>query len=294
MRIISLVFSCCMILSVFIGCGKANSSETQGSTQAEFAVEAAPVRQTEWVEDIATYGMVKPPDKVDIFPRMPGKITKLLVKEEQSVQPDDVLALIDRDEVGQDYKPVEVKATAAGKVETINLKEGAKVSDMTSILTIAKTGNPKILSHIFETDMPKLKLGLECLITLDALPEQTFKGTITLIKSQLHTQSSKGEVEITFNENHPEIMPGMFVRVRVVVARRTALVIMPECLKKIEGKETVYVARDNMAKLVFVELGSWKTDTVEVTHGLTKDDTVITLFSDELKDGSHIKIIKGE
>lgn len=283
-----------LALVIASGCGKQDASHSNNGNNKAFPVEVAIVKQAEWVDEIPTYGTIKASDEVEIFPRMSGKLMRLLVKEEQSVQNDEVLAIIDRDEVGQAYKPVEVKATAAGKVETIYLKEGAKVSDKTPILTIAKTGNLKILSHIFETDIPKLKPGQECLITIDALPDQAFTGAVTLIKSQLHTQSSKGEVEIAFNQGHPAIIAGMFARVRIIINRRTALVIPPECLKKINGKESVYVTKDNIAKLVFIELGSRKTEMVEVKSGITANETVIIIASDELKDGSHIKIIKGE
>jgi len=294
MRIISNLALLGIALFYCCGCSNNESSQTNQLSNQEFPVEVRPVQQKEWVEDVSTYGTVKIPDKVDIFSRMSGKLVRLLVKEEEKVKVDEVVAIVDRDEVGQIYEPVVVSATVTGKINKLYLKEGAKVSPITPILSIAKQEDFKLTVSVFETDLTKLKYGQESFITLDALPGQEFTGKITLIKSELNNRNSKGEAEITFDQNHPEILPGMFARVRIVVNRRPSMVIPPECIRKIESKNAVYVAKDNIAKLVFIELGSQKTDAVEVKSGLSINDTVIIIASDELKAGSRIKIIKGE
>lgn len=256
-------------------------------------VEVSIVKQTEWIEDVSTYGSVKKPDIVEIFPKVPGTLVRLLAIEGQKVKNDEVIAIVERDEVGLSFKPVEVKSTVAGKVETLYLKEGARVSDMNPILSISKQEDLKLIVELFETDLAKVRDGQKVIITLDALPNREFTGKVNLIKSNLNSQSGKGEMEITFDKSFSEIMPGMFGRARIIINRKTALTIVSDAVKRINGKRAVYVVKDGIAKLTFVELGLQKPDAVEIKKGIGAGDTVIIFVSDELKDGTRVKIAGG-
>ncbi|MCX6175357.1 MAG: efflux RND transporter periplasmic adaptor subunit [Ignavibacteriales bacterium] len=292
------ILSFIILLSLF-AINSCDKQEAAGNRKAEelanhpLPVEISIIKQTEWIEDVSTYGSVKKPDVVDIFPKMPGKLVRLLVLEGQKIKNDDVIAIVERDEVGLSFKPVEVKSTIAGKVETLYLKEGSRVSDSNPILSISKQEDLKLLVELFETDLAKVREGLEVIITLDALPNREFTGKVSLIKSNLNSHSGKGEVEITFDKNYSEIISGMFGRAGIIINRKPALAIVPDAIRRINGNRAVYVVKDGIAKLTFVELGMQKQSAVEIKKGISAGDTVITFSSDELKDGSRVKIIGG-
>lgn len=283
-------------LLVINGCDKqeaAGNRKTEELANQPMPVEVIIVKQTEWIEDVSTYGSVKKPDIVEIFPKMPGKLVRLLVVEGQKIKNDEVIAIVERDEVGLSFKPVEVKSTVAGKVETLHLKEGARVSGANPILSISKQEDLKLMVELFETDLAKVRDGQKVIITLDALPNREFTGKVSLIKSNLNSQSGKGEVEITFDRNYLEIMPGMFGRAGIIINRKPALAIVPDAIKRINGNRAVYVVKDGIAKLTFVELGMQKPDAVEIKKGISAGDAVIIFASDELRDGTRVKIVGG-
>lgn len=288
---------CLSAVVLFNSCSQNDSTELKAESAARdnavIPVEVYAVKETPWIEDVPTYGSVKKPDIVEIFPKMPGKLVRLLVLEGQKIKNDEVIAIVERDEVGLSFKPVEVKSTVAGKVETLYLKEGARVSDANPILSISKQEDLKLMVELFETDLAKVREGLIVIITLDALPNREFTGKVNLIKSNLNSQSGKGEVEITFDRNYSEIMPGMFGRAGIIINRKQALTIVPDAIKRINGNRAVYVVKDGIAKLIFVELGLQKTDAVEIKKGISAGDTIVTFASDELKDGSRVKIVGG-
>ncbi|MDP2207532.1 MAG: efflux RND transporter periplasmic adaptor subunit [Bacteroidota bacterium] len=288
-----------IILSSLLAVNSCDKQDAARNKKAEelanhpLPIEVSIVKQTEWVEDVSTYGSVKMPDIVEIFPKMPGTLVRLLVIEGQKVKNDEVIAIVERDEVGLSFKPVEVKSTVAGKVESLFLKEGARVSDANPILSISKHEDLKLIVKLFETDLAKVREGLKVIITLDALPDREFTGKVSLIKSNLNSQSGKGEVEITFDKNYPEILSGMFGRASIIINRKPALAIVPDAIKRINGNRAVFIVKDGIAKLTFVELGLQKPDAVEIKKGISAGDTVITFSSDELKDGSRVKIVGG-
>jgi len=278
-------------LAVILGCGKQDITNGNNGAAKVFPIEVSTVRQIEWVDDISTYGTIKPPDKVDIFPRMSGKLVRLLVKEEQQVKNDEVVAIVERDEVGLTFKPVEVKSTVDGRIETIYFEEGAKVNEMMPLMSISKQSEMKLMLNLFETDLARIKLGLESIINMDALPNKEFTGQVTQIKPTIDALSNKGMLEISLEGDHTDIMFGMFARARIIIGRRPALVIPPEAFKKVSGKDAVYISENNIAKLVFIEVGDRKPDMIEVKSGLKAGQTVITFASDEMKDGSTVKIL---
>ncbi|MFA5794295.1 MAG: efflux RND transporter periplasmic adaptor subunit [Candidatus Brocadiia bacterium] len=277
-------------LMVSAACGRQDAANGK-DTDKVFPVEVGTVKQVEWVDEITTYGTVKAPDKVDIFPRISGKLVSLLAKEEQAVQVGQVVAVMERDEIGLNFKPQEIKSTVAGRVESVYFKEGAKVNEMSPLMSVSRMTELKLVVNLFETDLSRVKPGQESIITLDALPDKQFRGKVSLVKPTLDALSSKGEVEIMLDGNYPEIMSGMFGRAGIITGRRTALTITPEAFKKVSGKNAVYVVENNLARLAFIEIGSQKPDMIEVRSGLSAGQTVITFVSDEIKDGASVKIL---
>lgn len=284
-----------VILLTLSNCNKTDSIETRDTTVQDskvFAVEVGIVQKSEWKEDISSYGTIKEQDKVEIFSKMPGKLIRLLVKEEQKVQNDEVIAIVERDEVGLTYKPVEVKSTVSGNVETIYLKEGAKVSDA-PILSIAKQEDLKLVVSLFETDFAKVRLNYSVLITMDALPDREFTGRVSMIKPVVDTRSGKGEIEITLDKNYSEIKPGMFGRVKIINGKKSALTIVPEGLKNIEGKNVVYLVKNGKIIFAPVEIGVQTSNAIELKKGVSVGDTVVTFASEDLIENDSVKIVGG-
>lgn len=285
--------------TIAISVNGCNQSETPGTksdykdNSEVFPVEVKPVERVEWIDDILAYGTIKVYDKVDIVSTLPGNLARLLCKEGQRVQKDEVVAIVERDEIGSTFKPVEIKATVAGTIETIHMKEGAKVLPMTPIVSITRQEKTILSVSMFETELAKVRVDQKAFIEMDAFPNRQFTGKVSYINPNIQTQSGKGEVEITFDKNSPEVLSGMFGRARIIISRRMTLAIVPEALKKREGKNAVYVVNNGAARLTFIEIGSQKADVIEVKNGINIGDTVITFASDELKDSARVKIAGG-
>lgn len=283
------------VILVVNSCEKNEAVTTKDELKQQeiIPVEVHKVQKTLWTEYVSSYGNIKTKDKVDIFSKMPGKIIKLLVKEGQLVQNGTLVAIVDRDEVGSTYKPVEVKATINGKVEQIHLKEGSQVSSAAPILSIAKQEELKIVATPFETDIAKLRLGQKVFISMDAFPTREFYGKVSYINPNIRTNSGKGEVEITFDKDNNEVLAGMFGRVKILIAQHSTLSVVQEALKTIKHKYAVYLVVKGTARLSYVEVGAKIPDAIEIKQGISLGDTVITFASEKLRDGSRVKIAGG-
>jgi HlyD family secretion protein len=161
-------------------------------------------------------------------------------------------------------------------------------------MTIADMSVITAEALVAETDIVNVKLGQTAEVTVDALPDQSFKGRVTEIgntailrgsglaasQSIAVTQEAR-DFEVTVAlENPPETLrPGMSCTVRITTAvRDDALTIPIQALtvREIEGKETegVFVLEGGAAYRP-VGTGVSGGGSIEVTSGLDEGDQIV-------------------
>ena len=173
---------------------------------------------------------------------------------------------------------------------------GIQNSPASLIMTIADMSVITAEVLVAETDIVNVKLGQMTEITIDALPDQRFMGSVTEIgntavlrgtglaasQSTAVTQEAR-DFEVTVAlENPPETLrPGMSCTARITTAvRDNALAIPIQALtvREIEGKEAegVFVIEGNVANFRAVETGVSGGGAIEVTSGLSEGERIVT------------------
>src|SRR5262245_3587896 len=128
-----------------------------------------------------------------------------------------------------------------GIVTRRNIEEGetAVVGTMnnagTVLLTIADMSVIEAEVEVDETDIPTVTLGQEAKVTIDAVPDKSFKGRVTEIGNspiQATGQNSQQKatnfkVVITLQEAVPDVRPGFTCTAEIVTARRDAAIAVP-------------------------------------------------------------------
>jgi HlyD family secretion protein len=109
-----------------------------------------------------------------------------------------------------------------GVVSALNVEAGEVVitgtmnNPGTEILTVSDMSRMLVRADVDETDMVDMKLGQKAKITVDALPDTSFTGTVTEIGNTAKrsiTSTVEGqtnfEVKVVFDNNVPQVRPGM-------------------------------------------------------------------------------------
>ncbi|MEO0226193.1 MAG: efflux RND transporter periplasmic adaptor subunit [candidate division WOR-3 bacterium] len=207
-----------------------------------------------------------------------------------------------------------INAPISGKIMKINVEEGETVllgtmnNPGTVLLTIADMSKVIAIVKVDETDVPDIKVGMIANVSADALPDTSFKGTVTKvglmpIENVLATETAINfEIEIELSEFSLELRPGMTVKAEIITDQKDSVLRIPIQAvgkRKIKGKETnsVFVLKDNKAVLTEIETGISSDTDIEIKSGLSPDDRVITgpyRVITKLKDGTRVKIKKGE
>lgn len=159
----------------------------------------------------------------------------------------------------------------------------------TVAFTIAKQDNAKIVVNVDELDILSVKKDQSAAVTLDALEDEQYTGTVTKISNTASagTGSTKYEVEITvpMDEN---MLIGMSASAAIQVSSAEDTLILPMTALQQRGDGIfVYTQKDNDGNPsgeTAVETGLSDGQNVEITSGLNEGDEVYYTRAAEDKD----------
>ncbi|MDO4797625.1 MAG: efflux RND transporter periplasmic adaptor subunit [Coriobacteriales bacterium] len=162
-------------------------------------------------------------------------------------------------------------------------KAGASYSDTEAVaLTVTPAGKMFLDVKVDELDVLKLKEGQKAQIAIDAMPGETFEGTITKIADTAERSTQEGgSVKFTTRIELPpddRMRYGMSAKATVVVEEAQDVMLVPiEAISQQDGQTVVFTAvgaDGTLASPVVVQTGLSNENQVEVKSGLKLGDTV--------------------
>ena len=141
-----------------------------------------------------------------------------------------------------DLSKVRIESPIDGIVTRRNIQEGetAVVGTMnnagTVLLTLADMSVIQAEVEVDETNIPSVQFGQKATISIDAIPDRTFKGHVTEIgNSPIQatgtgpntTQATNFKVVVVLDEPVPDVRPGFTATADIVTATRTAVIAAP-------------------------------------------------------------------
>ena len=187
-----------------------------------------------------------------------------------------------------------IRAPFAGHIALRNLDQGAFVSGSTGststvsrgILLLQDITTVRVLLDVVEKDLSLVKIGQQAALHADAYPGRRFTGTITRMAQSLDRTTRTMTVEVAVSNPDRALKGGMFARVELVAGvHANALQIPIDAVTRLESDQYVYVVQDGKARKTPVALGIQDGGMVEITHGLTGDETIIVSGKDLVTDG---------
>jgi membrane fusion protein (multidrug efflux system) len=170
------------------------------------------------------------------------------------------------------------------------------VSAANTLLTVMDLSQVKILINVPERDVSSVHVGDQVSFTLDAYPDQTFRGQVTKFGPALDPASRTLQVEIDIPNADLALKPGMFARVTLVLERRPqALAVPSEALLVNELGSFLYVigAPQDEAPTVrrtAVRTGIEDAGQVEILVGLGPNDRIVRAGKEQVRDGARVRL----
>ena len=162
-----------------------------------------------------------------------------------------------------------------------------------AVVTMADMETLEVEADVSESSLAKVKVGQPCEIALDAFPDLRLRGEVSRIVPTVDRSKASVMTKVRFIDRDPRVLPEMSAKVAFLSAavapdqRKPLTVVHPDAIVQRDGKSTVFVVTNGLAKAATVTTGRKIGDLVEVS-GVKPEDKVVVKPTDRLHDGSHV------
>jgi membrane fusion protein (multidrug efflux system) len=187
-----------------------------------------------------------------------------------------------------------ITAPFSGTITKKFLDPGAVVSALTSTLfTLMDPDRMKIIINILEQDIPRVTMGLEASVSVDAFPGKKFTGTVSKFSQAVDLSTRTMAVEVDIPNPGHLLAPGMFSTVSLNVGQKNdALTLPTQALLKDDQGLYVYIARQDTARRARVTAGSEQNSRTEILSGLEGTEDVITTGQQFVRNNGQVAVQK--
>ncbi len=150
--------------------------------------------------------------------------------------------------------------------------------------------------HVPERELSVLRKGLEVIMSVDAWPNESFKGEIIRISPVVDPSTGTFRVTAEITDHGQMLKPGLFGRVGILYDLHEDVPVIPRSAVITEDELShVFVVDDEgSASRRDVRLGYEREGMIEILAGVAQGETVVTAGKGSLSDGTQVEIVNLE
>lgn len=183
---------------------------------------------------------------------------------------------IDRlEQTGEVLRALTLRSPISGIVTVKNVVEGARITPADVPFEITDLSRVWVLADLYESEIPRVKVGQSAALTMSAFPGVGFPGRVAFVDPVLDPKTRTAKARIEFPNPKGDLKPEMFGEVVLKGQGRRGMVIPLDA-----------VLDAGSSKVAFVSLGDGKFEPREVTTGRSLGEKVEILSG--LKAGEEV------
>lgn len=204
-------------------------------------------------------------------------------------------------QVNQDF--TEIRAPFDGVVLNKNANVGDIITPFSSaagsqgaVVTMADMTTLEVEADVSESNLAKATIGQPVEITLDALPDTRFRGSIAGIVPTVDRAKATVMTKIRFEKLDPRILPEMSAKVTILsqaatdADQKAVTALNPKTVVDRDGKKVVFRVKGDSVEMLAVTLGRKIGDNQEVTGNLQSGDKLVLSPDAKLVAGKKVVI----
>ncbi len=187
---------------------------------------------------------------------------------------------------------MQIRAPFAGVVGIRNVSPGDFVQDGDELVNLEDIATLKVDFRLPELYGARVRPGQALEVTSDVWPAERFAARVEAIDPLIDAQGRAVHLRASLPNPDARLRPGGFARVRLILAERAAVVVVPEtALVPAPGNvQFVYRVVGDRAQRVEVKTGVRRDAMVEIVDGLAAGAQVVVAGQLKLRDGAAVRV----
>ena len=187
---------------------------------------------------------------------------------------------------------MQIRAPFDGVVGIRSVSPGDFVKDGDVLINLEDIATLKLDFRLPELYLDRVRPGQTLELSSDVLPGERFAATVEAIDPLVDAEGRAVRLRASLPNPDMRLRLGVFVRVRLILAERGEVAMVPEAaLVPAPGDvQFVYRVADGKAQRVNVRTGQRRDAMVEIVDGLQPGMVVVTAGQLKLRDGADVKV----
>ena len=185
-----------------------------------------------------------------------------------------------------------IRAPFDGQISQRMVAPGQYIKDNVPIVTLVKTWPLRLRADIPEVAVAAVRTGETLSFTTESILGRTFTATVTQLNPSLEARSRSLTAEARLNQADPQLRPGMFVQVRLVVGKNLEITVVPrQAVYTIAGLTKLFAVEGSNVREIRFTPGQAEGDWLEVPGGLIQPGATVAVDKlPLLSDGVPVRI----
>jgi membrane fusion protein (multidrug efflux system) len=189
----------------------------------------------------------------------------------------------------------ELKAPFEGVLGLRRVSLGDYLDSGDVIINLEQVDPLKVDFRVPEIYFTTVKLGQTIKLTVDALPGETFEGTIYAMDPLIDAGGRAIVLRAQVPNSNDRLRPGLFARVSLVYDTHPSALLIPEsAIVPFGSQKFAFRVVDGKAVQTEIKVGEYVNGKVEVLQGLKAGETVVTAGQLKIADGMPVAPIPNE
>ena len=180
-------------------------------------------------------------------------------------------------------RTIAIRSPFAGTVIDRVATEGAYVETGATLYQVADLSTLWVQLDAYESDLPRLRVGQEVELLIEALPGERFPGRVAFIDPTIDSKRRTARVRVVVDNAAGRLRPGMFAEavVQAVTEGSSSPLVIPDSAPLFTGRRSVvYIEVKTEDGVAYeprtVRLGPRLGDLYPVVSGLAEGDRVVS------------------
>ena len=160
------------------------------------------------------------------------------------------------------------------------------------LLQLADMSRAKIIAFVTEQDLPTIHNGIVGKVRIDAYPQRSFAGVVSVVNNALSPATRSADIEIHLENREGLLQPGMYARITLVMERVEAVVVERDAVMRMPGtgSDFVFTVENDRAVQINVVTGLSQGRFVQLRKGVTPGMRVVVEGQGSLRHGEPVQV----